>query len=69
MSTIHLWDNSWHVNEQTDSSKDRYGRKPHRIKEFRGASVFRQLSSSTIRIFISTNIAKIFYICHPSYFV
>lgn len=49
MSTIHLWDNSWHVNEQTDSSKDRYGRKPHRIKEFRGASVFRQLSSSTIR--------------------
>jgi len=48
MSTIHLWDNSWHVNEQTDSSKDRYGRKPHRIKEFRGASVLRQLSSSTI---------------------
>lgn len=28
MSTIHLWDNSWHVKEASGSARDRYGRKP-----------------------------------------
>ena len=28
MSTIDLWDNSWHVKEPSDSARDRYGRKP-----------------------------------------
>ena len=28
MSTIELWDNSWHVKEPSDSARDRYGRKP-----------------------------------------
>ena len=55
MAEIHLWDNSWHVKEQTDSSEGRYGRKPHRIKEFSGAYVLRQLSSSTIREMIEAD--------------
>ena len=25
---LHLWDNSWHVKEPSDSARDRYGRKP-----------------------------------------
>lgn len=28
MSTIDLWDNSWHVKEPSDSARDRYGRMP-----------------------------------------
>ena len=28
MDEIHFWDNSWHVEEPSDSARDRYGRKP-----------------------------------------
>lgn len=45
---IHLWDNSWHIQETNDSSRDRYGRKPLVVK-YRGATeILRHLSSFMI---------------------
>ena len=49
MSTIDLWDNSWHVKEPSDSARDRYGRKPCPVTSFRGTKeILCQLSSFTI---------------------
>lgn len=51
MSTIDLWDNTWHVNEPSDSARDRYERKPCPLKPrivSETKKMFRQLSSSTI---------------------
>ena len=49
MSTFDLWDNSWHVKEPSDSSHDRYGRKPCPLNAVqKDKSNLRLLSSSTI---------------------
>lgn len=50
MSTIHLWDNTWHVADWSpnDSRLDPYGRKPQSISISRGSNILRALSSATI---------------------
>lgn len=50
MSTIHLWDNSWHVPNPDDSMKDSFGRKPCALNKKNGKDdiVLRTLSSTTI---------------------
>ena len=50
MSTIHLWDNSWHVSEPTGDQKDSFGREPKSLenKTKNDDTFLRILSSSTI---------------------
>ena len=49
MSTIHLWDNSWHVSEPTEGQKDSFGREPKSLKRNGNDDIcLRTLSSSTI---------------------
>lgn len=49
MSTIDLWDNSWHVKEPSDSARDRYGRTPCPLDAVQNdKSNLRLFSSSTI---------------------
>jgi 5-methylcytosine-specific restriction endonuclease McrBC regulatory subunit McrC len=49
MSTIHLWDNSWHVSEPTEGQKDSFGRESKSLKRNgRDDICLRALSSSTI---------------------
>ena len=49
MSTIHLWDNSWHVLEPTEGQKDSFGREPKPLKRNGSDNTcLRALSSSTI---------------------
>ena len=51
MSTIHLWDNSWHVIPPNDGIKDSYGRRAKDLdykNKKNSIEVLRVLSSSTI---------------------
>ena len=49
MSTIHLWDNSWHVSEPTEGQKDSFGRGPKPLKRNGSDNMcLHALSSSTI---------------------
>ena len=48
MSTIHLWDNSWHVLPPIDDMKDSFGRKPCDLKKYGDDSSLKILSSYTI---------------------
>lgn len=49
MSTIHLWDNSWHVSEPTEGQKDSFGRGPKPLKRNGNDNMcLRALSSFTI---------------------
>lgn len=49
MSTIHLWDNSWHVSEPTEGQKDSFGREPKSFKKNGNDDIcLRTLSSSAI---------------------
>jgi McrBC 5-methylcytosine restriction system component len=50
MSTIHLWDNSWHVEQPNESIMDSFGRKPRvlNIKPKDDTLVLKSLSSYTI---------------------
>ena len=47
MSTIHLWDNSWHVPQPDDNMKDSFGRKPCELKKQNNNDdkVFKEFSS------------------------
>ena len=49
MSTIHLWDNSWHVSESTEGQIDSFGREPKPLKRNGNDNMcLRALSSFTI---------------------
>jgi 5-methylcytosine-specific restriction endonuclease McrBC regulatory subunit McrC len=49
MSTIHLWDNSWHVLESTEGQIDSFGREPKPLKRNGSDNMcLHALSSSTI---------------------
>ncbi len=48
MSTIHLWDNSWHVIPPNDEMKDSFGRKPRDLKKSGDDASLKILSSYTI---------------------
>ena len=49
MSTIHLWDNSWHVSESTEGQIDSFGRERKTLKRNGSDNMcLRALSSSTI---------------------
>ena len=49
MSTIHLWDNSWHVSEPAGGQKDSFGREPKPLKRNGNDNMcLRALSSFTI---------------------
>lgn len=48
MAEIHLWDNSWHTQEQNGSLRDRYGRKPRLVKYKGATDILHHLSSFTI---------------------
>ena len=48
MSTIHLWDNSWHVEKPNEIIIDLFGRKPHELKKWGDDTVLKTLSSYTI---------------------
>ena len=52
---IHLWDNSWHIQETNESSQDRYGRKPCLVKYKGATEILRQLSSFTISEMMNTD--------------
>ena len=48
MSTIYLWDNSWHVIPPNDEMKDSFGRKPRDLKKSGDDASLKILSSYTI---------------------
>lgn len=48
MSTIHLWDNSWHVPPPNDDKKDSFGRKPRDLIIGKNSGILKSLSSYTI---------------------
>lgn len=48
MSTIHLWDNSWHVPSPNDHMEDSFGRKPRDLIIGKNSGVLKSLSSYTI---------------------
>ena len=57
MSTIHLWDNSWHVTDSEESIMDSFGRKPRVLNKKNGNddTVLRTLSSTTLGDLMKTD--------------
>ena len=56
MSTIHLWDNSWHVSESTEGQKDSFGRKAVDLSE---CCASKGISPNNLRPLSQTTIGKL----------
>ena len=56
MSTIHLWDNSWHMSEPTEGQKDPFGRKAVDLSKCCTSKV---ISSNNLRPLSQTTIGKL----------
>lgn len=56
MSTIHLWDNSWHVSEPTEGQKDPFGR---RAVDLSKCCASKEIGSNILRPLSQTPIGKL----------